>query len=149
MRTRRAFLIDSTVLAAATLAPISGLGRPIGLSRTVALSEIAYSDFQRCIGTLFLVRHDSENVAVLKLVQVTLQPAPAAYLHTADADHEKFSLVLLGNSGERLSQNTYEFAHDSLGRFDMFIAPVPATDPAAWWYEAIFNRARTRRSPKL
>jgi hypothetical protein len=147
MRTRRSFLVQgSSAFAAAALAPASSLARQIGSGRrAVSLGEIACTDFEQCVGTSFLVRHGPDTVAVLHLVRVEMAPATAAQSRTPDAANEKFTLVLRAAADERLPQDTYQFVHDVLGRFDMFIAPLFTKAPAAPTYEAIFNRARPRR----
>jgi hypothetical protein len=151
MRNRRAFLADASVLAAVVLAPGPALlAESFGLQHHAAsLNDMACVDFERCVGNSFVVREGTTTVAILKLIEVRPQPASPTQWNTADAAHEKFSLIFQGSPEMTLSQNTYQFVRDGVGHFDMFIAPLTLADPTASWYEAIFNRARTRRSPKL
>ena len=58
----------------------------------------------------------------------------------SDAGHEKFSLFFSGSRGDLLEQNLYSVAHETLGRFDLFLVPIYTRNPAKIDYQAVVSR---------
>ena len=54
---------------------------------------------------------------------------------------EMFALHFLGPQTPRLDQRIYQFEHETLGSFDLFLTAIGAT-PAGISYEVVFNRFR-------
>jgi len=52
---------------------------------------------------------------------------------------ERFSIFFRGPQGISLPQAIYEFQHERMGSFELFIVPVNQ-DGAGIYYEAVFNR---------
>jgi hypothetical protein len=139
MPTRRQFLLSCSALAAASAAPAIALGTPFRSGGT-ALDQISFQDFADMLNTAFQVSVDSRTVE-LRLVGAKLVAAPMSTGACAgDAGNEKFSLLFSGPTGEPLSQDTHNFEHLRIGRFQMFIGPVGPREAGHRYYEAVFNR---------
>jgi hypothetical protein len=54
---------------------------------------------------------------------------------------ERFGIVFRGPKEPVLPQGTYDFEHDELGAFILFIVPI-RQDDGGTFYEAVFNRTR-------
>jgi hypothetical protein len=54
---------------------------------------------------------------------------------------EEFSVEFRGPSNMFLGQGVRSFAHENMGRFELFIVPV-RQDADGFYYEAVFNRMR-------
>lgn len=130
MKTRRQFLSRTAAAAVGTaLIPTAMASRRV--RRALAPeSELSYATFAQLLDTSFRIRNLAGGPVRLRLID--------AQLHSEDGG-ECFTLTLLGPAGDILSQDTYEFEHAHLGRFQMFIVPgAPSTrDPQ---YFATFNR---------
>ena len=70
---------------------------------------------------------DTEGTVTLTLIETT------------DLTGEAFSLVFLGPPGWILPQRTYDFEHDGLGRFPLFVTAIGMQEDGVR-YEAVFNR---------
>ena len=147
MPTRRQFLLSCSALAAAASAsPSIALGAPFRCGG-IALDQISFRDFANMVNTAFQVSLDSRTV---ERQLVGAKPAAASiYAGTQgeDASNEKFSLLFSGPAGEPLSQDTHNFEHQRIGRFQMFIVPVGPREPGHRYYEAVFNRPVPGREP--
>jgi hypothetical protein len=148
MITRRRFLRDSTLFAAATLAsgralakPVRSRANPLGQFQALA-TQPRFGAFAANLGTAFWVRQDQGPAAGLELARVKAFPPPANAVQAAapDAWNEKFSLQFRGLAGQPLGQDTYLFEHATLGSFYMFIVPAGADAEGILYYLAIFNR---------
>jgi hypothetical protein len=80
---------------------------------------------------------DTLPVTLAALNDLPMRALPAA--GAAPPPGESFSLLFRGPLAPQLAQGTYEFAHDAIGAFALFIVPVGA-DAEGVRYEAIFNR---------
>jgi len=145
MTTRRRFLRDSSLFAAAALVPASAFAGP-ARRRAISLDQVRFGAFAANVGTTFWVLQDQGPATRLELAQAKPCPPPANSVQAAapDAWNEKFSLVFRGLPGQSLGQDTYLFDHGVLGRFAMFIVPVGADAEGNIYYEAIFNRPAAR-----
>ena len=139
--TRRRFLLEcSALLAATSLAPVAGLAADAPW-RDVTLDQLSLPALRAKVGETFTVRDSAGASQALVLVEAPTQ-APSRHARATDPDaaHEKFSLVFRGPRAPALGQETYVFEHAGLGRFALFIVPVPRSDPKFCYYQAIFNR---------
>jgi hypothetical protein len=106
----------------------------------LAAPALARSAFAGHVGDVFRIRGESAGVAALQLFKVRdLRSAQAQAARGRSLDPERsFSLLFRGPPDRALDQATYDFEHDRMGRFALFIAPMrPEQD--ARYYEAIFN----------
>jgi hypothetical protein len=141
MSTRRRFLRDSSLAAAAALVPTGALAELIR-SRTLSLDQVHFAAFAANVGTTFWVLQDQAPATGLELAQAQASPPPANAIQAAapDAWNEKFSLLFRGLPSQPLEQDTYLFEHGNIGRFAMFIVPIGSPDAGYPIYQAIFNR---------
>ena len=79
-----------------------------------------------------LLRQNTERVE-LRLVEVSELKRSRR--------QERFSIVFRGPAGNSVPQGLYEFKHETIGSFALFIVPVGQDDQHVL-YEAIFNRVR-------
>ena len=143
MSTRRDFLLNSSVFAAAlALVPTAALAVPARVSRReVGLDSITAEAFAEQLNTRFLVRNNGDVPMALLLAAVEPTAFGAATSVSAAAEsQERFSLFFAGTDSRPLGQNTYAFEHASLGRFEMFIVPVGRPASGCRVYEAVFDR---------
>lgn len=142
MPTRREFFVSCTALAVtASVKPALALGSPFR-PRDLRLEEVTFRDFALNVNTPFLVSQSSRTMAALQLVEATLngEPAFARSSPAEDAQNEKFSLLFVGEKGAELPSGTYDFEHEGIGRFQMFITPVGQGQAGLAHYQAVFNR---------
>ncbi len=85
--------------------------------------------FTEQLNTTFRVQHEPATTD-LELIDV------ADY---SDGHQIRFSLLFRGPHEPLLPQQTYPFAHNQLGAFDLFIVPIKR-DADGLYYEAVFNR---------
>jgi hypothetical protein len=81
---------------------------------------------------------DTLPVTLVALNDLTMRALPAAD-GSAPPRGESFSLLFRGPRAPQLAQGLYEFFHDTIGTFAIFIVPI-AADAESVRYEAIFNR---------
>ncbi len=144
--TRRKFLVEcSALIAAALAAPAATLAGPITRSlRKRSLDEISLSALARQMNTPFRILAESGTIRTT-LAEVKIRPErrlEPGQRPAQDACNEKFSLVFSGAPGDVLKQDTYPIAHDTLGRFDLFLVPINTGNPAKADYLAVVNRPR-------
>ena len=99
----------------------------------ISLDAVPAARFLELVRTPFLAKADAEPATSLELISVSRPRA------VEPAGHESFSLLFEGPAAHPLSQGTYRFSHEKMGRFDLFIVPV-STERGARQYEAVFNR---------
>ncbi|HLX68302.1 MAG TPA: hypothetical protein VKV04_01625 [Verrucomicrobiae bacterium] len=149
MPTRRRFFASCTALAVTvSIAPTVALSAPFR-SRQLPLEDISFPDFLANVNTRFAILSQSRPAAELWLAQVKRLDAPGLAVASFSGEHsENFSLLFAGEQRAALLSDIYDFEHERIGRFQMFIAPVGPAEPGACYYEAIFNRpiVRDRRN---
>ena len=148
MQTRREFFITCTALAVtSSINPGTALGAPLR-AREMRLEEISFPDFAASVNTPFLVSQESRTIAALQLVETKLlgEPAFVPTNRAEDAQNEKFSLFFLGEKSADLPSGLYDFEHEGIGRFQMFISPVGQAQPGLTRYQAVFNRPSQDRN---
>lgn len=141
MGTRRKFIKDCTgLVAAAALLPAAPLraapGRP-----GVSLEALDFPAFVAQLNSRFLLnpRHGAPQILELAEAEFIPGPNPPGLV-------EQFSLRFLGLAAQALPQDTYQFEHPRLGRFELFIVPVGLAQGRYCRYEAAFNRLRASAS---
>jgi hypothetical protein len=141
MPTRRKFIASCTALAAtASMKPVIALGSPFR-SRQVPLEEISFLDFATKVNSRFMVLSESRALAELRLAAANpLRAERFAVANSEDGRNEKFSLLFMGGEITPLLSGIYDFEHESIGRFQMFISPVGQNETGSCRYEAVFNR---------
>jgi uncharacterized protein DUF6916 len=91
-----------------------------------------HATFVAQLNTSFKVNGGAELIE-LKLVEVSeFRETPR---------QERFSVLFRGPRARPLSQGLYDFEHEEIGSFNLFIVPV-AQDEQEISYEAVFNRVR-------
>ena len=100
------------------------------------VEHFTYTTFAERQGELFEIHLGADAVVPLELVEAIDRP-PAG--ETGDGRGESFSLVFRGPRDRPLHQATYQFAHDQLGRFPLFIVPI-GMEQDGMRYEAVFTR---------
>lgn len=141
MATRREFISSCSAFGASLAlfpAPVIASSRR---SRALSLDDIPCEAFAAALNSWFLLRAMDGIAQKLQLVEI--EPAfldNQQYLLAEDASHEKFSLLFRGSAAYPLGQNTYQFEHLRIGRFEMFIVPIGWIDTRHCHYEAVFNR---------
>ena len=106
--------------------------------KPVPLAEMSFATFAGLLHSRFRVQASETTSVEVELIEATPHESAG---EAAQADVRNFSLVFVGPSNQFLPQQTYGFAHDKLGTFDLFIVPV-GKDRKGFQYEAIFNRPR-------
>ena len=141
MPTRRRFFASCTALAVTvSIAPTLALSAPFR-SLQLPLEDISFLDFLAKVNTRFAILSQSRPAAELWLAQVTRLDAPGlAVANSSGERSENFSLLFAGEQRAALLSDTYDFEHQRIGRFQMFITPVGPAEPGRCYYEAVFNR---------
>ena len=87
--------------------------------------------FSENLNTKFLLRTSDSSCLEVDLVKVSeLLRSPG---------QERFSILFRGPEETPLPQAMYEFQHEKMGKFDLFIVPINR-DQDGTYYEAVFNR---------
>jgi len=101
------------------------------------IDELTRDDFARQLNTPFGAELQDRGTIRLDLIEVS----PVRSMGGSEA----FSIVFRGPAGAFLPQASYQFRHDELGAFELFIVPI-RQDAHGFYYEAIFNRLRQEGS---
>jgi hypothetical protein len=93
--------------------------------------ELTRDMFALQLNTQFRVERQDAGAVLLDLVEASaVRSVPGT---------ESFSIVFRGPAGAFLPQAIYQFHHNELGAFDLFIVPI-CQDARGFYYEAVFNR---------
>ena len=105
------------------------------------LENLTYATFAGRLGDMFRAHAGPEGVVTLELVQATDlgSGSDVAGGEGAPGQGARFSLLFQGPHDRLLPQGTYQFDHDQIGSFPLFIVPVGAAK-SGLQYEAVFNR---------
>jgi hypothetical protein len=106
------------------------------------LETFTYATFARHLGDLFRVHPGPADVVALELVQATdlrSRSYVAGGAEGAPGQGERFSILFQGPHDKLLPQGTYQFEHDQIGSFPLFIVPIGSASDGIQ-YEAMFNR---------
>jgi hypothetical protein len=104
-------------------------------------AQLTRATFALHVGDTFrlsLAPPDTLPITLIALNDLTVRALPAAD-GTPPPQGESFALLFRGPRTPQLAQGMYEFAHDQIGAFALFIVPVGA-DAESVRYEAVFNR---------
>jgi hypothetical protein len=96
-----------------------------------SLSMSAFADH---LNTIFTVMVEGDQTVTLTLAEVKSHGTR----ETGDLTIESFSLIFEGPTSPMLSQSSFEFVHDHLGEFFIFIVPL-GPRRGVMVYEAVFN----------
>ena len=113
----------------------------------IAPDTMTRTTFAPYFGHTFRVAFGSSELVPLQLFKVRDLLAArvlAARGFTVDPD-QSFSLLFRGPVDRPLPQDTYQFEHSRIGRFELLIVPM-RPDQDARYYETIFNRLREHPS---
>ena len=100
------------------------------------LDSITYENFKELLHSKFQVQGSAGSVE-LELIEANGKPAEAVKTQLPVGN---FSLLFAGPTNSFLPQQTYQFTHEKLGTFDLFIVPI-GKDQNGYRYQAIFNRS--------
>ena len=100
------------------------------------LEELTPAALAQSINTTFRCQAEHAPAVDLTLIEVTAPRFVRQY--------ESFSIVFRGPSHPLLPQAIYQFQHDAIGTFDLFIVPI-RQDQDGLYYEACFNRLRSEQ----
>jgi hypothetical protein len=102
-------------------------------------SDLTCARFAAAMDTIFHVSDGSKETVPLKLVEVKERSHRS---RDSAQQGDSFSLLFTGPRARLLPQRLYWFAHETMGRFELFIVPV-GQDADSFSYEAVFNRITT------
>jgi hypothetical protein len=145
--TRREFLFDcSALMAAALTAPTAVLAESVApFWKNRSLHEVSCAAFVSQLQTPFLIQAKCGRTIKVTLAEVKMRlekPLKPGRRPPPDAGNEKFSLFFTGSRSDLLPQNTYSVAHETLGRFDLFLVPICTRNPAKIDYQVVVSRPR-------
>ncbi len=140
MRSRRQFVLDCTLVAAAAVVPPTASGLSFSEAK-VSLQELSFATFAEHLNTTFRVRASPGRTVELELIEAQCVPWQRVQLGFGrECLGQTFSLLFRGQPKVELPQGIYDFAHGQMGRFSMFIARVGRPEPDEPRYEAVFSR---------
>jgi Domain of unknown function (DUF6916) len=147
---RRHFLRTGAIVCAAAGAPMSlsalaaeerslgnGHAQPTGTTPAL-MSKAAFAPHLNTVFSICLP--DGQEISAELIALRDTGPARQQKA-TARAARECFALAFRTTAQPPLVQNTYRLEHRALGRFDLFIGPVPSKKRGQV-YEAIINHQR-------
>ena len=105
------------------------------------LENFTYATFAGRLGDIFGLHAGPAEVVALELVQATDlgSRSDVAGGEGAPGQGERFAITFQGPRDRLLPQGTYQFEHEQIGSFPLFIVPV-GTTKGGIQYEAVFNR---------
>jgi hypothetical protein len=103
------------------------------------VTELTLGLFEKHVGEMFTVSHPQVGDVVLKLVSAVDSRAGLKKRNGGPA-METFAAHFEGAVDNPLPQDTFRFAHPTVGTFDLFMVPVVSRDPGVRRYEVIVNR---------
>lgn len=147
---RRHFLRTGAVVCAAAGAPMSlsalaaeerSLGNGHTQSTGTTPDLMSKAAFAPHLNSVFFIRLQNGEEISAELIELRdCGPARRQKANTRAA-RECFALAFHTTAQPPLAQNTYRLEHRALGRFDLFIGPVPGKKRGQV-YEAIINHQR-------
>lgn len=111
---------------------------PVHRGESSMLDQLTQESFAQHLNTQFRVHYQTET-GDTATVDLKLVEAKYTRHHAPEQGLENFALLFHGSNAVPLTQSTYAFEHEQLGRMDLFIVPVGA-DADNRYYECIFNR---------
>jgi hypothetical protein len=101
-------------------------------SASTALAVLRAEDFEPLIGERFALQLDDRSV------ELRLELAEPFGSARPDLDRPPFALVFAAPMKGPLPQQTYPLEHAELGRLELFLVPISASDGECR-YEAVFS----------
>jgi len=139
---RRNFLQVGAVAAVAAGAPclsvLASENKDKKLVSSKGIPIMSKATFAALVNTSFFILPERQKKVKVELIEVQDQVPAADQKRAARAGKECFSLAFRSSSHPRLKQQTYQFKHDALGNFDLFIGAVKS-EKHGLVYEAIIN----------
>jgi hypothetical protein len=126
-----------SALAAEERSAGNGHAQPTGTTPTL-MSKAAFAPH---LNTVFSIRLQDGQELSAELIELRDCGPARQQKSNARAARECFSLAFRTTANQPLVQNTYRLEHRALGRFDLFIGPVPGKKHGQV-YEAIINHQR-------
>jgi hypothetical protein len=106
----------------------------------VPFDQLTFARFSALVKTRFRVQADATTRIELELAKATqLQSQIRPNSDGTILTYECFSLTFNGPGSRCLEQKMYEFQHDELGTFSLFMVPIGKTRDS-FQYEVVFNR---------
>jgi hypothetical protein len=106
----------------------------------ISFDELTYARFAALVKTRFKVQVDADSRIELELAEVRqFQPRMRPNSEGTTLKSECFSLTFNGPLSPYLEQKMYDFQHDELGTFSLFVVAIGKTEEA-FQYEVVFNR---------
>ena len=104
------------------------------------LENLTYATFAGRLGDMFRAHAGPEGVVTLELVQATDlgSGSDVAGGESVPGQGGRFSILFQGPRDRLLPQGTYQFEHEQMGSFPLFIVPG-TSGPHGLHYEALFN----------
>jgi hypothetical protein len=135
--TRRKFIQSSAAAALAAALGNSAMGRDSGLLARGAdpVSYLKREHFELFIGTAFRISNDAGGTALVHLRESVDLKNPIN--EERGYAGESFRLGFDVSRKTNLTQGTYHFDHENLGRFSLFLGSIGGS---GIHYEAIINR---------
>jgi hypothetical protein len=139
---RRTFVkVTGIALAgSALLAAVGGISLPALQVAQVLPGSLKRSLLSQHLGQTFHVQLDSSDMVGMQLAQVRdLGISQDTNKNTAVDREYSFSVLFRSSDNRPLGQGTYQFKHDRIGSFPLFIVPM-APAAGGQYYEVVFNR---------
>ena len=96
-------------------------------------ASLTHEEFSKHVNSKFQVENE-ENIPVeLELIEIS-----ELKLHPGQTE---FSLEFRSPLNMFLNQGVYNFKHDQMGQFELFIVPIKQ-DAQGFYYQAVFNNLR-------
>lgn len=107
------------------------------------LENLTHKDFAPCLGDVFHLTLDAEQMLTMELVEVapillrtSTQPR---WREAAPLSRTPFSIVFRGPNTHLLPQHMYTLTHERLGTIEgLFLVPIDS-DERGYYYEASFT----------
>lgn len=140
MTNRRSFLVKcSKAIAVGTV--VSRTTQAAERFKSFSSGDLNFTSFERNLQSFFAVSAKGAGRIYLKLAQVR---SCAPRIQKAGLATEQFSIRFEGAVDQELSQGSYNFEHEDLGGFTLFIVPNDTSNPSRKSYEALFNQVIRR-----
>ncbi|SRR5258708_32456745 len=104
------------------------------------IDPLQHEVFTENLNTIFRVQINPEREIETELVEVTELRMSAA--------QERFTVIFRGPNEVPLGQGMWNFAHDKMGEFSLFVVPI-SRDDSGTSYEAVFNRVPRQTDPPV
>jgi hypothetical protein len=138
---RRTFVkLTGIALAGSAIVAVGGQALRTLWVPQVLPGSLKRSLLAKHLGETFHVQLNSSDLIAMQLTQVRdLGASQNSNRNTSANMEDSFSILFRGSGDQPLGQGTYQFRHNRIGGFPLFIVPM-APGENARYYEAVFNR---------